>query len=130
MSITVGAQPITLHTLGRFFVTGNTATHTVKIIRASDSAELGNVSLSMTGGTNGQFKYANLTTPVTLAANTTYYIASEETAAGDSWYDSNTSVTSSALAAVNGRVLMERPGVRLERSPDKSTFRWISSFRY
>ncbi len=104
MSITVGAQPITVHTLGRLFVTGNTATHTVKIIRASDSADLGSVSLSMTGGTNGQFKYANLATPVTLAANTTYYIASEETASGDSWYDSNTSVTSSALAAVNGRV--------------------------
>jgi len=104
MSITTSSQPITVHALGRIFVSGNTGTHTVKIVRASDGAEVASTSIAMTGGTAGAFQYANLASPVTLAANTNYYIASQETASGDSWYDSNTSVSASSLAAVNGRV--------------------------
>src|SRR6185436_19424459 len=50
------------------------------------------------------FKYVNLTTPVRLAANTSYYIASQETKNKDAWYDSDTTVTSTSLATVNGRV--------------------------
>src|SRR5204863_3527690 len=58
----------------------------------------------MTGGTNGTFKYVTLTTPVRLAANTSYYVVSQETKNKDSWYDSNTTVSSTPLANVNGRV--------------------------
>jgi hypothetical protein len=104
MQISVGPQPITVHALGRLFAAGNTGTHTVKIVKASDNTEVANVSIPMSGGTTGTFKYENLASPVTLAANTSYYIASEETAAGDSWYDSNTSISWSVLATVNGRV--------------------------
>jgi hypothetical protein len=106
MQITVGAQPITVHTLGRIFITGNNQTHTVKIVRASDGIDVpnGSVSIPMTGGTNGNFKYVNLATPVRLDANTSYYIASQETKNKDAWYDSNTTVTSTSLATVDGRV--------------------------
>jgi hypothetical protein len=104
MQITVGSQAITVYSLGRIFVTGSNQTHSLQIVRASDNLVVGSVSISMTGGTNGQFKYANLATPVRLAANTSYYIASSETRNKDKWYDSNTSVTSTSLATVNGRV--------------------------
>jgi hypothetical protein len=60
MKITVGSQPITVYALGRIFVSGNTGTHMVKLVRASDSVDLASVSIPMTGGTAGQFKYVNL----------------------------------------------------------------------
>lgn len=104
MKITVGAQPITVYSLGRIFVSGNTGTHTVKLVRASDSVDLGSVSIPMSGGVAGQFKYVNLTTPIRLAANTSYYVASKEVNNGDYWYDSNTIVSSTSVATVNGRV--------------------------
>jgi hypothetical protein len=106
MKITVGSQAITVSSLGRIFVTGNNQTHTVKIVRASDSTDVpgGSVAISMTGGTNGTFKYVNLAAPVALSANTSYYIASQETKNKDAWYDSNTTVVTTALATVDGRV--------------------------
>jgi len=104
MKITVGPQPVTVYSLGRIFVSGNTGTHTVKLVRASDSATLASVSIPMSGGTAGQFKYANLATPIRLAANTSYYVASQEVKNGDYWYDSNTVVTSTSVATVNGLV--------------------------
>ncbi|MBA2704400.1 MAG: hypothetical protein H0U60_11165 [Blastocatellia bacterium] len=104
MKITVGSQAITVYSLGRIFVSGNTGTHTVKLVRASDSVDLASVSIPMTGGTAGQFKYVNLTTPIRLAANTSYYVASKEVNNGDFWYDSNTIVGSTTIATVNGRV--------------------------
>jgi len=104
MKITVGAQPITIYSLGRIFVSGNTGTHTVKLVRASDSVDVASVSIPMSGGSPGQFKYVNLTSPVTLAANTSYYVASKEVKNGDYWYDSNTTVTSTPLATVDGIV--------------------------
>jgi hypothetical protein len=106
MQITVGAQPITVSTLGRIFITGNNQTHTVKIVRASDGTDMpnGSVAIPMTGGTNGVFKYVNLPTPITLGANTSYYVVSQETKNKDSWYDSDTTVATTSLATVNGRV--------------------------
>ena len=103
MKMTVGAQPITVRSLGRIFVTGNNRTHTVKIVRVSDNATVGSVSIAMTGGVNGQFKYVNLASPVTLAANTGYYVVTQETSGQDSWRDSNTTVVTTAAATVNGR---------------------------
>ncbi len=104
MKITVGPQPIKVYSLGRMFLTGNNQTHALKIVRASDGLVLANPALAMSGGTNGSFKYVDLVTPVQLAANTSYYIVSEETRNKDAWYDSNTTVTATALAAVDGRV--------------------------
>ncbi len=106
MKITVGSQPIKVYALGRIFVSGNTGTHTVKIVRASDGTDVpnGSVAVSMTGGTSGMFKYVNLATPVSLAANTSYYVASKEVKNGDYWYDSNTIVSSTPVTTVDGIV--------------------------
>jgi hypothetical protein len=81
MKVTVAASSVTVSRLGRVFVTGNTGTHIVKIVNAATSQDVsgGSVSVSMTGGSSGAFSYANLPTPVTLSANTSYYIVSQET---------------------------------------------------
>ena len=43
------------------------------------------------GATPGSIVYGSLPNPVTLNAYATYYILSQETQNGDSWYDLNTS---------------------------------------
>ena len=52
----------------------------------------------MIGGTVGQFKYANLSSPVVLAAGATYYVMSQETAGGDYWHNYHTTVTTTPVA--------------------------------
>jgi hypothetical protein len=101
MSITVGSSPLTVSGLGRMFAPGDTGSHAVKIVTASNSQDVsgGSVAISMSGGTAGSFTYANLPAAVTLSANTTYYILSEETYLGDQWYDYNTTVTTMPVAA-------------------------------
>lgn len=105
---TIGAANVTITSLGRVFATGNTGTHTVKIVLASDGSNVPNasVSLSMTGGTAGQFWYATLANPVTLQANTSYYLVSQEQSGGDSWYDYGI-VSPTSLAAINNAVYFD-----------------------
>jgi hypothetical protein len=104
MKLTVGSLPLTITSLGRIYVTGNTGTHTVKFVTASNGTDVagGSVSINMSTGTpsNG-FKYVTLAAPITLAANTAYYLVSQETSGGDQWYDSNTVLTTTTLATVN-----------------------------
>ena len=79
MSIMVGAEPITVTHLGRWTVVGNSKTHPLKIVTASTKVDLpgGSVTVDCLGATPGQFLYGQLPTPVTLAANTRYYIGGE-----------------------------------------------------
>lgn len=102
MEFTPGASGMTVHSLGRLFVAGNSGTHTVQLFVASSRKAVSgaSVSISMAGGTPGQFVYVNLPSPVTLKANTAYYLVSEETTGGDQWYDSGT-VTTTSVGAVN-----------------------------
>jgi hypothetical protein len=89
MSITVGSSPITVRELGRYFLAGNSKTHTLSITRA-DGQLMGSAPIDMSSGSADAlgFKYSVLPTPVTLAANTTYYITSSEVAgpSEDTWY--------------------------------------------
>ena len=70
----------------------------------STSCEIGTPipSATVTVATAGKpagFAYATLTTPVTLAAGTTYAVMSQEVSGGDSWYDyGNTQITLSGAA--------------------------------
>jgi|GEM_PF-1605698 len=86
--ITVGGSAITVTQLGRYFISGNSGTHTLKIVRASDGVDQGSTSINMSAGAADSlgFKYAALGSPVTLAANTVYYIVSLEVVGGDQWY--------------------------------------------
>jgi RHS repeat-associated protein len=72
-----GTTP-TVTALGRYVVAGNTRMHTLSLMRASDKAVLATATLDTLGATAGAFVYGNLATPVTLAANTYYYVVSYE----------------------------------------------------
>src|SRR5207247_4156196 len=74
MKFTVGSSPITVISLGRYYYSGNSATHTVKIVQASNGADVlnGSVSVAMVGIPAGQFKYTALASSVILSANTSY----------------------------------------------------------
>lgn len=89
--ITIGSSPRSVSALGRIRVAGNSASHVVKIVKDSDGLDLpgGSVSIDMSTGTADQYKYANLAAPVTLSANTSYYIVSQEVNGGDFWYRAN-----------------------------------------
>jgi hypothetical protein len=106
MSITVGPSPVTVTALGRIVASGNTGSHTVKIVNASTSQDVAGSSVSVptSGGTAGTFAYANLPSSVILNANTAYYIMSQETSGGDIWYDMNTTIQTTGIAAATSVV--------------------------
>jgi hypothetical protein len=74
MLFTVGSAPLTVTDLGRMYASGN-GTHTLKLVVQSSGADVPGGFVTITaGGTPGQFQYAALAAPVTLAANTSYYV--------------------------------------------------------
>ena len=105
MKFTVGATPLNVISLGRVCVAGNTGTHAVKLVLANTGVDVtgGTASVGMGGCTAGQFVYTALGGPVTLQANTAYYLASQETSGGDQWYDLG-ALTTTSDAAVNNSV--------------------------
>src|SRR5438477_4185208 len=85
---TVGAVPMTVSSLGRWVVSGNSGSHTVQLFNADGTAiSGGSVTVNTAGQPAGQFAYTPLANPVTLSANTTYVLMSQETVSGDQWYD-------------------------------------------
>ena len=90
MRFLVGAAALRVTALGRLMLVGNAQTHTVKLLTAGGAAEVadGSASVALTVSPVGDFCYANLGAPVTLAANTEYWLLSSETAGGDAWWDS------------------------------------------
>jgi RHS repeat-associated protein len=101
---TTGSSAVTVTELGRIFITGNTGSHQIKIVDAATGTDVSGtlVTVSMTGGTNGQYMYAALTSPVTLLASHSYYLVSNETHSGDQWYGNTTTVTTTSAVTVNG----------------------------
>jgi uncharacterized protein YfiM (DUF2279 family) len=81
----VGAEPLVVRELGRWVLSGNTQAHTVRIIAEDTGTEVASVSVATDGEPVG-FKHVALASPVTLAANSTYYLVSQETSGGDQWY--------------------------------------------
>jgi hypothetical protein len=74
-------------------------------VRAADGTDVpgGSASIATAGGTAGQFQYVSLPSPITLSANTAYYLVTEEVNGGDTWYDHG-SLSSASVAAVNSSV--------------------------
>jgi uncharacterized protein DUF4082 len=101
---TVGATDLLVSSLGRWVVAGNTGTHVVKVVDAATGTDLASVPVSTAGATPGTFRYASLAGPITLRANTSYYLVSQETSGGDSWYDYDTRLVTTAAAADTGVV--------------------------
>ena len=76
----------------------------MKLVVASTWADVPGSSVTITaGGTPGQFQFGALASPVTLAANTEYYVMSKELAGGDTWYEW-IPVTTTSVATKNGPV--------------------------
>jgi hypothetical protein len=105
MVIKVGANAVTVNSLGRIMVSGNSGSHIVKIVDSTGTdVPGGSIAVSMHGGTPGNFVYANLASPVTLNAGATYYIVSKETAGGDQWYDFDTALLTTSVATITSAV--------------------------
>lgn len=106
MAVTIGPNPVTVKALGRGFVSGNTQIHLVKVVDATTKADVPNAAAAVfsAGGVAGEISYAALATPVTLNANTPYYIVSQEVASGDRFYNHDTAVTTTSVGAVTSSV--------------------------
>jgi RHS repeat-associated protein len=104
----VGSVPITVTSLGRWVVSGNSGTHAVKLVNADGTdVSNGGTTVRTAGMTTSQFAYAPLPAPVTLSAYTTYFLVSQESSGGDQWYDyANTPIT---ITAAGGALAISAP---------------------
>ena len=57
--------------------------------------------MNLSGCLVGQFFYSGLSAPVVLSANASYYLASQETAGGDQWFDHAAISTTADAAAIS-----------------------------
>jgi hypothetical protein len=100
MKYTTGSLPYYVTSLGRYFVTGNTGSHTLAIYRSGDGALIASCNVAMASGSADAlgFKYCALAAPAVLAPSTAYYIVTNETSGGDSWSDDNSTISLSTGA--------------------------------
>jgi hypothetical protein len=93
-----GGVSATCTALGRWKVSGNSATHVVELMSAS-CVQQAAVTVDNSTGSAGAYNYVDLITPFTLVNNTTYFLFSLELNGGDQWYDSDTTVTKTSDSA-------------------------------
>jgi len=99
----VGSAGLTVTDLGRWVVSGNSGTHSVKLVQDNGTDVPGALATVSASGTSGQFGYSSLSSPVSLAANTSYYLVSQEVAGGDRWYNHpDCHLTLSGVASFSG----------------------------
>jgi RHS repeat-associated protein len=102
---TVGPGGLKVKELGRWISNGNVSNHTVKIVTSAGTDVPGaSVTVATAGAPTGQYKYSVLPSVVSLAPNTAYYLVSQETMGGDSWFDWNTLLNSSSAVSVDNAV--------------------------
>ena len=106
MRLVVGSSDMRVTALGRWVLAGNSRSHALKLVDAATGADVpgGSVELTTAGLQAGRFGYADLAQPVTLPANRTYHLVSLESAGGDTWYDYDTTVATTAAAGDTGFV--------------------------
>lgn len=123
------ARAETVTHLGRYMLSGNTASHTLSLVNQATGVVLASVVVAMTGGTVGTFVYGALGSPVTLAIGAVYAVLSSETVGGDQWYDT-TPVTSTGVAVINGSAYIAAlPGIAAIASAGVKSFVPVS-FKY
>ena len=106
MSVEVGQFPLSVTALGRIAVAGNSSGHMMKIVNAATLQDVAGTATTVgsSNGSPGTFVYSNLLAPVTLQANTNYYIVSLETSGADSWYDKNTTEQTTNVGTIAAAV--------------------------
>ncbi|BBH18852.1 hypothetical protein Back11_01970 [Paenibacillus baekrokdamisoli] len=94
-NFTTASAARTVTSLGRFFVNGNSGSHTLSLYKESDKSIVASCTVNMATGTADGlgFKYCTLSTPVPLLANTVYDLVASETSGGDQYYHDDTTVT-------------------------------------
>jgi hypothetical protein len=117
LSLNVGASVVTINSLGRYCLSGNTQSHTIYLSQNSGTT-LASATITCPGNVNA-FIYGCLASPFTMAASATYYLMSSESNGGDMWYDDNASITTTAVASndysiysgsPNRGILLNTPG--------------------
>jgi hypothetical protein len=110
LKFTVGNTPIKVSQLGRW-AAGTGETHALKLVDAVTGTDVpgSTVSLNLASVPTGQFAYAPLSSPLTLAPNHAYYLLTQETAGHDRWYDANP-VTASSAVSINGPAYQQSNG--------------------
>lgn len=106
MAIQVGPNPVTVGSLGRWVIFGNTGMHIVKIVDAASGTDVpgSSVVVDTAGAPSGAFAYVDCPVPVALNANASYYIVCQETMGGDLWYNDDTTVQTTNVASVTGSI--------------------------
>lgn len=117
------ASRLIITDMGRWVVAGNSGSHTLIVYSGST---LASVVVNTSGATAAQFLYAALPSPLAVAAGTGYFIESSETNGGDQWYGSDTVVTHTADAAVNGSASTQAlDGAGVNHSHGPISFKYI-----
>lgn len=108
--VQTGAYPITVTSLGRLFYEGNSQEHTLKLVDAVTGEDVPGATVTVSGGVVDQFTYGQLAEPVTLNANSKYYLLSSESSAGDFFSDSCDVMYSDSVANCMGFVKQTADG--------------------
>lgn len=95
----VAGSSITVTELGRWKYSGNTGTHSVRIVNGAGSTVI-SANVDLTTGSVGTFVWASCT-PTVLTASSGYYCMSQEVNAGDTWSHYVTGMTTAAYATLN-----------------------------
>ncbi|MCB1227504.1 MAG: DNRLRE domain-containing protein [Verrucomicrobiales bacterium] len=121
---TTGANPIVIHELARWVLSGNTQQHGVRIVDAATKLTVPGAEVQVdTAGAAVGYKYAPLAAPVTLPAGTAFYLVSEEFNGGDTWYEGNCTLTcDSSVASIDQSVWSDSSGTvfTLNNGPNNS----------
>jgi hypothetical protein len=115
---TVGGSSITLQTLGRWVVSGNSQTHQINL-RDSTGAELAVVTVNTSGATAATYLYGAIT-PVVLSSGGVYYLTSKENGGGDQWYEEHTVTASSGVTINNSCYYPTQTGIPIIQTPSKT----------
>ncbi len=84
---TVLSTPVTVRSLGRFKISGNSQVHHI-VLQDTGYTVIAQADVDLSTGSAGAFVYTALGSGVVLAAGASYYLASLEFRGGDVWYDS------------------------------------------
>lgn len=143
---TTGPSAMKVSELGRWVLPGNSRDHVVKLVDSTGANVSGGQTTVVTAGAAPhQFAYGTLSSPITLAASSTYYLVSEELNTGDTWYDYGTrnlgpgswtytyDAAGHRLRADNGAVgyryvwnpAADLPQVLIRANPDSTTTYYI-----
>lgn len=121
MRLTTAGSSVTVTKLGRWVVAGSDDEHTLRIVNATTGEDVASVTLDASGLETG-FHYAALSSSVTLAASTGYFLVSSEVADGDQWYHSSTAVTPTSIATVDYPVYSTDSGFAADGNTPNTSF--------